>query len=351
MNANKMNTNNSSSQSSKNIKYSNRYDLLDIQFPTLWELYEKQRDAFWVVQEVDLTDDIQDWRLHVTEEERRFLIYILAFFAQADGLVLQNLQTNFSLDIPIPEFSAFYGIQAGIEAIHWEMYSKLIDTFITNREEKMKVRNAIQHYPCIREKAKWIDTWMNNERAFPERLIAFACTEGISFSASFCGIFYFKKKGVLPGLVVSNMFISRDEGMHRDFGIEAFKQLQSLEPEFENEEINKIIRECKEITQERIYEIVKSCVEVEKSFVEKSLECELIGISSDQMNQYVEFVADHLLKSLGVNKIYNSSNPFDWMDMISMENKANFFEGRVTEYRKSGKAVEEKMEYDFDADF
>jgi len=331
--------------------YSNRYDLLNIQFPTLWELYEKQRDAFWVVQEVDLTDDLNDWRGSVSDDEKRFLMHILAFFAQADGLVLQNLQTNFSLDVPIPEFSVFYGIQSGIEAIHWEMYSKLIEVFINDKEKRYEISNAIQHYPCIRRKAEWINKWMCNDRSFPERLIAFACAEGISFSASFCGIFYFKKRGVLPGLVVSNMFISRDEGMHRDFGIEAYKALKNCEPNFENPDINTIITQCKEMKNSTIYSIVKECVDVEIDYVKESLKSELIGISSNQMIQYVKFVADHLLKSLNLATMYNVSNPFDWMDMISMENKANFFEGRVTEYRKSGKGGDSKIEYDFDAEF
>ena len=324
------------------LKNSNRYDLLNIQYPSLFELYQKQKQAFWIPEEVDLSDDVLDWK-NLQQNEKDFLLYILAFFAQADGLVLENLRSNFSLDIPIPEASAFYGIQAGIEAIHWEMYSLLIQTFIKDPEVQRQYSDAIRHFSCIRKKAEWMSTWMNNERPLAERLIAFCCAEGISFSASFCGIFYFKKKGLMQNLVLSNQFISRDEGIHRDFGIEVIRVLRESTPDTANPELNDIIREVHALTPERITEIVKECVQVEETYVRESLQCDLVDIDSTMMVQYVQFVADHLLSSLDVPKYYKVSNPFDWMDMISLEGKQNFFEGRVSEYKKVNA---EKIEFD-----
>lgn len=329
------------------VPYSRQYDLSNIQFPSLFHFYELQRDAFWVPAEVDLTDDVKHWRDRLSNDERKFLTYILAFFSQADGLVLENIQTNFSLDVAIPEFKVFYGIQAGIEAIHWDMYHVLLKTLIADKEERKQACNAISHFPCIRKKAEWISKWMTNEKSYAERLVAFACAEGISFSSSFCGIFYFMKKGLLPGVVMSNRFISRDEGMHRDFAVEALKVLKTCEPDFEDESINVIVREARALKNETMYQIIREAVEVEEDFVRESLNCDLIGINADMMMDYVKLVADHLCTSLGLQKIYNVENPFDWMNMIGMTNKQNFFEGRVSEYKK----VNDSIKFEFDIDF
>ncbi len=299
-----------------------RYSLFPIKYPTLYKFYEDQRDAFWVPAEVDLETDVKEWREKLTDNDRHFLTYTLAFFAQADGIVLRNLDNNFSIDIDIPEASIFYGIQAGIEAVHWEMYGLLIQTLVKDPEERMRAFHAIEHYPCIRQKAEWIEEWMNNKKPFLHRLVAFACTEGIFFSSPFASIFYYKKRGLLPGLEKSNKFIARDEGIHRNFGSELFKILRREDPETYH------------ITDKEVYQIVGDAVKIEENFVNNSLNVELIGINSKNMNQHVRFTADHLLLELGLQKFYNDEEPFDWMDMISLTGKQNFFEGRVTEYKK-----------------
>jgi ribonucleotide reductase beta subunit family protein with ferritin-like domain len=299
-----------------------RYSLFPIKYPNLYKYYEMQRDNFWVPKEIDLDTDVKEWRLKLTDDDRHFIKYTLAFFAQADGIVLQNIDTNFSVDIDIPEASVFYGIQAGIEAIHWETYAILIDTLIDDPEERKKAFYAIENYPCIKKKAEWILKWMTNKRPFLERIVAFTCTEGIFFSSAFASIYYYKKRGLMPGLTLSNKFIARDEGIHRDFGCELFKLLRSTKPD------------DYKIDNNTVYEIVKDAVEFEEQFVRESLNVELIGINVQSMIQYVRFVADHLLMTLGMDKYYNVSNPFDWMDMISLTSKQNFFEGRVSEYKK-----------------
>lgn len=296
-----------------------RYSLFPIKYPGLYQFYENQRDNFWVPKEIDLETDVKEWREKLTDADRHFLTYTLAFFAQADGIVLQNLDNNFSIDIDIPEASIFYGIQAGIEAIHWETYALLIETLIDDIREKEIAFNAIEHYPCIREKAEWISKWMNSERPFLQRLVAFACTEGIFFSSAFASIFYYKKRGLMPGLSLSNKFIARDEGLHRDFGCELFKTLKN---------------EGYEIDDNTVYDIIRDAVKIEENFVDNSLNVELIGINNESMKQHIRFVADHLLVTLGLQKIYNQSEPFDWMDLISLTGKQNFFEGRVSEYKK-----------------
>lgn len=309
-----------------------RYSLFPIQFPKLYDYYKKQRDAFWVPAEVDLETDVKDWRVNLTDSDRKFLLYTLSFFAQADGIVLRNLNINFSFDVDIPEANLFFGIQAGIEAIHWEMYSLLIETLITDPTQKDLAFNAIENYPCIKAKAEWMESFMTQENSITERLIAFACAEGIFFSSAFASIFYYKKKNLLPGMCLSNKFISRDEGLHRDFGCELFKLLNKKFPVSEN----------------KIREIVESSVNIESTFVNESLNSDLIGIDSRRMCEYVKFVADHLLTTLGLQKIYNAENPFDWMESISLESKQNFFEGRVSEYKKQ--TAESKV-FDLDADF
>ena len=305
-----------------------RFSLFPIKYPTLFKLYEDQRDNFWVPKEVDLATDVTEWRDKLNDNDRHFLTFTLSFFAQADGIVLRNLDVNFSMDVDIPEASLFYGMQAGIEAIHWEMYGQLIDTLISDSKEKEKAFNAIENYPSIKLKADWMVKWMDKKNSFLHRLIAFACTEGIFFSSAFASIFYYKKRGLMPGLCVSNKFIARDEGLHCDFGCELFKILNK-DPEYKYD-----------ITDDIVKQIVRESVTVEENFVRHSLNVELIGINSKTMIQYVQFTADRLLVSLGVSKLYNVENPFDWMDMISLSGKQNFFEGRVTEYKKKRTCTE-----------
>lgn len=300
----------------------NRYSLFPIKYPKLYKFYEDQRDNFWVPKEVDLQTDLDEWRNDLIDADRHFLTHTLAFFAQADGIVLRNLDNNFSIDIAIPEVSIFYGIQAGIEAIHWEMYALLIQTLISDVDLKEKAFNAIEYYPCIKRKAEWITQWMNNDRPFLQRLVAFACTEGIYFSSAFASIFYYKKRGLMPGLCMSNRFIARDEGLHRDFGCELFKTLRIEDPENYS------------ISDDDVYRIVDEAVQIEEDFVNNSLNVDLIGINSTSMNQHVRFMADHLLVSLGLEKKYKVEEPFDWMDLISLTGKQNFFEGRVADYKK-----------------
>jgi ribonucleotide reductase beta subunit family protein with ferritin-like domain len=300
-----------------------RYSLFPIKYPSLYKYYEDQRDNFWVPNEIDLETDVKEWREKLTENDKHFITYTLAFFAQADGIVLQNIDNNFSIDIDIPEASIFYGIQAGIEAIHWETYALLIQTLIDDISLRDKAFNAISYYPSIKLKANWILKWMTNSKPYIYRLVAFACTEGIFFSSAFASIFYYKKRGLMPGLSLSNKFIARDEGLHRDFGCELFKILRKENPEKYS------------ITDKEVYEIVDDAVKIEENFVNNSLNVELIGINSENMNQHVKFIADHLLVSMGLKKLYNVEEPFDWMDMISLTGKQNFFEGRVSEYKKN----------------
>jgi ribonucleotide reductase beta subunit family protein with ferritin-like domain len=304
-----------------------KYSLYPIKYPHLYKLFEKQAHAFWVKEDVDLQTDVTEWRETLKPEDKRFLTHILSFFAQADGIVLENLGKNFGIETDIPEANLFFGIQAGIEAIHWDMYSILIETLIDNTE-KQAAFNAIENYPCIKRKAEWIQTWMNPETAnLQERLVAFACTEGIFFSSAFAGIFYYKKRGLLPGLVKSNEFIARDEGLHRDFGCELMKVLGPAPA--------------------NTLDIVKDSVEIECEFVRESLNLDLIGINPDMMSQYVGFVADSLLQKLGLPKFYKTENPFPWMDLISLTRKQNFFEGKVSEYKKA--VVDTR--FDNEADF
>jgi ribonucleotide reductase beta subunit family protein with ferritin-like domain len=300
-----------------------RYSLFPIKYPNLFRYYEDQRDNFWVPKEIDLETDVTEWRDVLTDNDRHFLTHTLAFFAQADGIVLHNLDNHFSLDIDIPEANIFYGIQAGIEAIHWETYAILIDTLVTNPVERDKANQAIENYPCIKKKAAWICKWMTNSQPFMERLVAFACTEGIFFSSAFASIFYYKKRGLMPGLSLSNKFIARDEGLHRDFGCELFKTLLKEHPE------------KYQIDPARVLEIIRDAVTIEEEFVDNSLNVELIGINKNLMKSYVRFVTDHLLVTLGFEKYYQDANPFDWMDLISLTSKQNFFEGRVSEYKKN----------------
>merc|ERR1711907_761131 len=293
-----------------------RFVLFPIQYDGIWNMYKKAVASFWTAEEVDLGNDMTDWE-KLTADERHFISHVLAFFAASDGIVNENLAMRFSNEVQIPEARCFYGFQIAIENIHSEMYSLLIDTYIKDDKQKDHLLRAIETVPSVTKKAEWALRWIDNG-SFPERLIAFAAVEGIFFSGSFCSIFWLKKRGLMPGLTFSNELISRDEGLHRDFACMLYSMLD------------------KKLPEERVVDIVADAVEMEKEFVTEALPVNLIGINAVMMRQYIEFVADHLLSSLGISKKYNVSNPFDWMEMISLEGKTNFFEKRVGEYQKAG---------------
>jgi ribonucleoside-diphosphate reductase beta chain len=312
----------------------NRYVLFPINHQAIWEMYKKHMGLFWTAEEIDLGGDLVDWpKLKI--EEQHFIKNILAFFAGSDGIVLENLGSRFMNEIQIPEAKCFYGFQIAMENIHSETYSLLIDTYIKDTQEKNRLFNAIETIPSVAKKAHWAIKWINDKDAtFATRLIAFACVEGIFFSGSFCAIFWLKKRGLMPGLTSSNELISRDEGLHTDFAVLIYSMLEN------------------KLSYETIKEIFIEAVEIEKEFIIDSIPCKLIGMNSDLMSEYIEFVADRLLTQLGYEKIYNTKNPFSFMEMISMEGKTNFFEKRVMEYSKSGLGVEkEKMAFTMDAEF
>ena len=285
-------------------------------------MYKKAEASFWTAEELDLAHDHKDWE-KMSSNERHFVSHVLAFFAASDGIVNENLAMNFSSEMQSSEARCFYGFQIAIENIHSEVYSLLIDTYVRDPTEKTHLLNAIETVPCVQKKANWALKWCNRDLAsFAERIVAFAAVEGIFFSGSFCSIFWLKKRGLMPGLCFSNELISRDEGMHCDFACLIYNKL-----------VNKL-------PQETIYEIVHNAVEIECEFVRDALPVELIGMNSRLMAQYIEFCADRLLVALNCAKKYNATNPFDWMDMISLQGKTNFFEKRVSEYSKSGVGVD-----------
>ena len=309
-----------------------RYVMFPIQDQEIWQMYKKQIDCFWRAEEIDLSKDLAQWDM-LDEKEKYFISMILAFFAASDGIVLENLAARFMGEVQLSEARAFYGFQIAMENIHSETYSLLIDTYIKDREEKQTLFKAIDNFPCIKKKADWAIKWIQDKRSsFATRLIAFACIEGIFFSGAFCSIFWLKKRGVMPGLTFSNELISRDEALHTEFAILLYGKLS------------------KKVSKSRINEILKEAVEIEKEFICDALPCRLIGMNSDLMCQYIEFVADRLSVQLGNDKIYNAKNPFDFMEMISIEGKTNFFEKRVAEYSLADKTKNEDV-FDFDADF
>jgi ribonucleoside-diphosphate reductase beta chain len=312
----------------------NRFVLFPINHHAIWEMYKKSLGVFWTAEEIDLGKDLVDWP-KLKEEEQHFIKNILAFFAGSDGIVLENLGSRFMNEIQVPEAKCFYGFQIAMENIHSETYSLLIDTYIKDNEEKHRLFNAIETIPCVEKKANWALKWINDKNSnFATRLVAFACVEGIFFSGSFCAIFWLKKRGLMPGLTSSNELISRDEGLHTDFAVLLYGMLN------------------KKLSYETIKEIFKDAVEIEKEFITDSIPCRLIGMNADLMKQYIEFVADRLIVQLGYEKIYNSQNPFEFMEMISMEGKTNFFEKRVMEYSKAGVGVsQDNMVFTMDADF
>lgn len=295
----------------------NRFVILPIKYDDIWQMYKQAEACFWVAGELDFSQDMNHWK-NLTEEERHFIKYVLAFFAASDGIVNENLAQNFMKEVQIPEARFFYGMQIAIENIHSEAYGLMIDTYISDEKEKLSLFQAIDTIPSVKKKADWAINWIGSKN-FVERLIAFACVEGIFFSGSFCAIFWLKKKGLMPGLAHSNELISRDEGMHRDFACLLY---------------NKYVKN--KLSQERVYEIIQSAMKVEKEFILESIPVSLIGMNPKMMAQYLEFVADHLLLALGYKALYNVSNPFDFMETISLQGKTNFFEKRVSEYQKSG---------------
>lgn len=296
-----------------------RFVLYPIKHNDIWNFHKKAEASFWTAQEIDLVQDLTDWATKLNDDERHFVKHILAFFAASDGIVNENLAENFVRDVQYTEAKFFYGFQIMMENIHSETYSLLIDTLIRDEAEKDKLFHAIDTLDCVRKKAEWALRWID-KGSFAERLIAFAAVEGIFFSGSFCSIFWLKKRGLMPGLAFSNELISRDEGLHCDFACHLYT----------HHIVNKL-------PQQQIIDIITNAVEIEKEFVCDALPVRLIGMNADLMSQYIEFVADRLLVELGCPKYYNSANPFDFMEYISMQNKTNFFEKRVAEYRKAGK--------------
>jgi ribonucleoside-diphosphate reductase beta chain len=309
-----------------------RFVLFPIKHPKIWDMYKKTEQSFWTAEEIDLHDDLKDWA-KLNDGERHFIKHVLAFFAASDGIVNENLAINFMNEVQLPEARCFYGFQIMMENIHSEMYSLLIDTYIKDGAEKNMLFNAMETVPCVKKKAEWALKWIQNG-SFAERLVAFAAVEGIFFSGSFCSIFWLKKRGLMKGLSKSNEFISRDEGMHCDFACLLYSMLDE------------------KLSKEKIYEIITDAVKNEHEFVTDALPVSLIGMNAKLMCQYIEFVADRLLEALGYPKLYNSTNPFDFMEQISLQGKTNFFEQRVSEYKKAsvGQTKEEK-EFKLDEDF
>jgi len=294
-----------------------RYVMFPIQDDDIWKLYKKMMDCFWKAEEINFSKDKVHWE-KLSDNEQFFIKMILAFFAASDGIVIENLGARFMSEVQLPEARAAYGFQLMIENIHSEVYSLLIDTYIKNEEEKTKLFQALDNFPCIRKKADWAIKWINDRRSsFATRLLAFACVEGIFFSGAFCSIYWLKKRGLMPGLTFSNELIARDEGMHTDLAVLLFSKLQ------------------KKLNRARVHDIVKEAVSIEKEFICDALPCNLIGMNAKLMSQYIEFVADRLLVQLGYSKLWDVECPFDFMEMISLEGKTNFFEKRVGDYSLS----------------
>jgi len=311
-----------------------RFVLFPIEHHDIWEAYKTQQAMIWTAEEIDFQQDLHDWEHKLTDDERYFIKHVLAFFAASDGIVNENLAENFVSEVQYTEAKFFYGFQIAMENVHSETYSLMIDTYIKDDKEKDYLFNAIDTFPPVRKKADWALEWIDNG-SFAERLIAFAAVEGIFFSGSFCSIFWMKKRGLMPGLTFSNELISRDEGLHMEFAVLLYN----------NHLINKL-------PKERVQHIITTAVDIEKEFVTESLPVRLIGMNSDLMNQYIEFVADRLLMELGNDKVYNATNPFDFMDMINLQGKTNFFEKRVGEYQKAGvKSGTDDQKFSLDADF
>ena len=310
----------------------NRFVMFPIIHHDIWEMYQKQVDCFWRPEEIDLSKDLSHWE-GLNKDERYFISSILAFFAASDGIVLENLAQRFMLDVQISEARAFYGFQIAMENIHSHTYSNLIETYIKDKEEKKKLFNAINNFPCIKKKSDWSQKWIHdNKSCFATRLVAFACVEGIFFSGAFCSIYWLKKRGLMPGLTFSNELISRDEALHCEFAVLLYSKM------------------LKKVGKDRIHEIIKDAVSIETEFICEALPCRLIGMNSQMMTQYIQFVADRLCLQLGYKKIYDVLNPFDWMELISLEGKTNFFERSISEYALANKTTSE-ADFELTEDF
>merc|ERR1712194_76084 len=314
-----------------------RWVMFPIRFPEIWEMYKKHEASFWTAEEIDLSSDAKDWE-GLSSEEQHFIKHILAFFAASDGIVLENLAGSFATEVQLPEARAFYGFQMAMENIHSETYSLLIEQYVRDPEEQEKIFNAIATMPAVKEKAQWAIQWMNKDNSFAERLVAFAAVEGVLFSGSFCAIYWLKKRGLMPGLTFSNELISRDEGLHAEFACLLYGMLDHKLPE------------------DVVHDLIRNAVAVERKFICEALSCDLIGMNSELMTRYIEFVADRLLTALGHTKLFGSTNPFDWMELTSLQGKTNFFEKRVGEYQKAGVMAstagqEESKGFSLDADF
>jgi ribonucleoside-diphosphate reductase beta chain len=309
-----------------------RFVILPIKYPEIWEMYKKCEASFWTAEEIDLSDDMKHWEA-LNLGEKHFVSHVLAFLAASDGIVNENLAVNFMSEVQLPEARCFYGFQIMMENIHSETYALLIDTYIKDPAEKDRLFHAIDTVPCVGKKAEWALKWINNG-SFAERLIAFAAVEGIFFSGSFCSIFWLKKRGLMPGLTFSNELISRDEGMHCEFACLLYRMLEN------------------KLSKEAATAIITDAVEIEKEFITDALPVNLIGMNAKMMSQYIEFVADRWLGELGYDKVYGASNPFDFMEMISLQGKTNFFEKRVGDYQKSGVLnSQESKSFSLDEDF
>jgi len=310
-----------------------RFVLFPIGYDSVWEMYKQAQASIWTAEEVDLSQDLADWE-RLSSDEQHFVKHVLAFFAASDGIVNENLAIRFNNEVQIPEARCFYGFQIAVENIHSEMYSLLIDTYINDTQEKDYLFRAVETVPCVGKKAKWALRWIGSGTSFAERLVAFAAVEGIFFSGSFCSIFWLKKRALMPGLTFSNELISRDEGLHVDFACLIYSLLDH------------------KLSEERVQEIICSSVDLEREFITEALPVSLIGMNSELMGQYIEFVADRLLVALGCAKVYGAKNPFDWMELISLQGKTNFFEKRVGEYQKSGVMSDaDKRTFSLDEDF
>lgn len=314
-----------------------RYTLLPIRHSRLWSLYKKHQASFWTAEELDLSADVRDWA-GLSEGERSFLSYVLAFFASSDGIVLENLLTRFCTDVQLPEARSFYAFQAAMENVHSETYALLIDTLVREPRQRDFLFRAIETIPCVNKKADWALRWCASSGSFTRRLVAFACVEGIFFSGSFCAIFWMKKRGLMPGLCFSNELISRDEGLHCDFACALYDMLG----------------EDERLDEDCVHGIVRDAVLCEKEFICEALSVDLIGMNAGKMEEYIEFVADRLAMTLGYQPLYNTENPFEWMNLISMEGKSNMFERRIGEYQLSGfgeEKDESHRQFRLDVDF
>jgi ribonucleotide reductase beta subunit family protein with ferritin-like domain len=310
----------------------NRYVMFPIKHEDIWKMYKKQVDCFWRAEEIDLSKDIDHWDT-LNRDEKYFISMILAFFAASDGIVLENLALRFMGDVQNSEARAFYGFQIAMENIHSETYSLLIETYIKDKEEKSRLFNAIENFSCIKKKSDWAQKWIKDNRSgFATRLIAFACVEGIFFSGAFCSIYWLKKRGLMPGLTFSNELISRDEALHCEFAVLLYSKMMN------------------KVKKSRVHEIIREAVEIENEFICEALPCRLIGMNSMLMNQYIQFCADRLCVQLGYEKIYNVSNPFDFMELISLEGKVNFFERLNDSYALANKNKDENV-FEFNEDF